>query len=105
MHDTLFYLLNSRYVAKRPTLITTNFHDASPEEVRTAEPTLRREFFVERIGHRLRSRLMEMCLVVRLEGDDFRLSRQKSNRLAVLGSAPDAVEPEQAPRARSRSHA
>jgi DNA replication protein DnaC len=103
MHDTLFYLLNSRYVAKRPTLITTNFHDASAEEVRAAEPNARREFFVERIGHRLRSRLMEMCLVVRIEGDDFRLSRQKANRLAVLGSTQDVAEEGKAPRARSRA--
>jgi DNA replication protein DnaC len=105
MHDTLFYLLNSRYVAKRPTLITTNFHDASPEEVRAAEPTVRREFFVERIGHRLRSRLMEMCLLVRIEGDDFRLSRQKANRMAVLGSSPDTGEAPKASRARSRTQA
>jgi len=25
MNDTLFYILNSRYLARRPTLITTNF--------------------------------------------------------------------------------
>jgi len=83
MNDTLFYILNSRYMAKRPTLITTNYQDVTREEALAADPLRRREFLVERIGQRLRSRLMEMCLVVRLQGSDHRLARQQANQVAL----------------------
>jgi DNA replication protein DnaC len=83
MHDTLFYILNSRYIAKRATLITTNYQDADREAVLAADSLRRKEYLVERIGQRLRSRLMEMCLVIRMEGTDHRQARQASNQ-AVL---------------------
>ena len=83
MNDTLFYILNSRYMAKRPTVITTNFQDVTREEALAADPLRRREFLVERIGQRLRSRLMEMCLVVRMQGSDHRLARQAANQVAL----------------------
>ncbi len=86
MNDTLFYLLNSRYMAKRPTIITTNFQDVTREEALAADPLRRREFLVERIGQRLRSRLMEMCLVVRMQGNDHRLARQAANQVALRRS-------------------
>jgi DNA replication protein DnaC len=85
MNDTLFYILNSRYLAKRATLITTNYQDASREAVLAADPLRRKEFLVERIGQRLRSRLMEMCLVIKVQGDDHRQARQAANRVAVGG--------------------
>jgi DNA replication protein DnaC len=83
MNDTLFYILNSRYMAQRPTLITTNYQDVTREEALAADPLRRREFLVERIGQRLRSRLMEMCLVVRLQGSDHRQARQQANQVAL----------------------
>ena len=83
MNDTLFYILNSRYMAKRPTLITTNYQDVTREEALAADSLRRREFLVERIGQRLRSRLMEMCLVVRVNGSDHRQARQEMNRVAL----------------------
>jgi DNA replication protein DnaC len=83
MNDTLFYILNSRYMAQRPTLITTNYQDVTREEALSADPLRRREFLVERIGQRLRSRLMEMCLVVRLSGTDHRQARQQANQVAL----------------------
>jgi DNA replication protein DnaC len=86
MNDTLFYILNGRYMAKRPTLITTNFQDVDAKAALAADPLRRKEFLVERIGHRLRSRLMEMCLVIRLQGDDHRQARQESNEVAVRRS-------------------
>jgi DNA replication protein DnaC len=85
MNDTLFYILNSRYIAKRATVITTNYQDADKEQVRAADSLRRREFLVERIGQRLRSRLMEMCLVVKMQGPDHRLARQESNKVALRG--------------------
>ena len=47
---------------------------------------MRREYLVDRIGQRLRSRLTEMCLVVRIEGDDFRQNRQQANQVALRRS-------------------
>jgi DNA replication protein DnaC len=76
MNDTLFYILNSRYMAKRPTVITTNFQDVTREKALSADHLRRREYLVERIGQRLRSRLMEMCLVIQVQGGDHRQARQ-----------------------------
>jgi DNA replication protein DnaC len=74
-------------MSKRATLITTNYQDVDRETVLAADPLRRREFLVERIGQRLRSRLMEMCLVVRLESGDYRQARQSSNQAALGGLA------------------
>ena len=101
MNDTLFYILNSRYLARRATIITTNFLDVSPDQAAKADPLLKKEFLVERVGARLRSRLMEMCLVVPIVGHDFRQNGQVGNRNVVLGteatSSPSPI-PEPRPR-------
>jgi DNA replication protein DnaC len=76
MLDTLFFILNSRYLAKRSTLITTNFPDATPESAASDRSNRRAEYLVERIGAPLRSRLMEMCLIIPMDGPDFRQIRQ-----------------------------
>jgi DNA replication protein DnaC len=93
MNDTLFYILNSRYLARRPTLITTNFQDVSGREAASADRMVRREYLVDRIGQRLRSRLAEMCLPVQLDGEDFRENRQQANRSVVLGTTAGRDEP------------
>jgi DNA replication protein DnaC len=85
MVDTLFYILNGRYMAKRSTLITTNFRDAPPEIARKDDSPRRREYLVERIGQPLRSRLMEMSLLIDIGGEDYRQKRLESNRDVVLG--------------------
>lgn len=74
MNDTLFYILNKRYLATRPTLITTNYPDQEPtaREVLEADAVVRREYLVDRIGMRLRSRLLEACAVIRMDGPDRR---------------------------------
>ena len=87
MNDTLFYILNRRYLARRPTLITTNYPDRelSAREIMDADSTVRREYLVDRIGHRLRSRLLEACTVVRLDGPDRRqVALQASNQRLLL---------------------
>jgi DNA replication protein DnaC len=84
MNDTLFYVLNSRYTARRATLVTTNYQDADLDKIRAADPLERREFLVERIGQRLRSRLMEMCLVVPMSGPDWRRVRQDGHTKVVV---------------------
>lgn len=94
MIDTLFYILNNRYMAKRATIITTNFQDVPPDVARRDESLRRKEYLVERIGQPLRSRLMEMCLVIDIAADDYRRVRQASNTEAVLGSVRRAPGPE-----------
>lgn len=86
MNDTLFYILNGRYLGKRATIITTNFQDAPPEAVRSDSTARLREYLVERIGQPLRSRLMEMSLVVSMTANDYRQHRQTANSEMVLGS-------------------
>jgi DNA replication protein DnaC len=83
MNDTLFYLLNSRYTARRPTIVTTNYQDADLEKIKSSDPLVRREYLVERIGQRLRSRLMEMCVPIPMDGPDMRRIQQDVHRHMV----------------------
>jgi DNA replication protein DnaC len=85
MVDTLFYILNSRYLARRSTIITTNFQDVAPDVARKDGSARAREYLVERVGIPLRSRLLEMCLRVDIAADDHRQRIQDSNTRAVVG--------------------
>ena len=87
MLDTLFFVLNSRYMAKRATLITTTFPDVAPETAARNQSLRRREYLVERVGTRVRSRLMEMCVIVEMQGSDWRQNRQAGNQTLVGGPA------------------
>jgi DNA replication protein DnaC len=102
MNDTLFYILNSRYLARRATLITTNFQDVSARDASEADHLIRKEYLVDRIGQRLRSRLTEMCLKVPLDGEDFRERQQLSNRNAIFGTSGHEPDPAPAPGPRRR---
>jgi DNA replication protein DnaC len=76
--DTVSHILNTRYNDKRTTIFTTNFADQPPSgsseesERSRAFRAAREETLGDRIGERMRSRLHEMCKVVKLEGEDFR---------------------------------
>jgi DNA replication protein DnaC len=102
MNDTLFQIINSRYLARRPTVLTTNFRDVPPQQAARADHLERKEFLIDRVGYRLRSRLMEMCLKIQIDGDDFRERKQESHRSAVLGTsqreAPPPPPPPKPPR-------
>jgi len=80
--DTVSHILNTRYNDKRTTIITTNYQDLPPAG---AEPesrvtrTAKEETLGDRIGERMRSRLHEMCRVVRLEGEDFRIKYKSAS--------------------------
>jgi len=52
--------------------------------VSEADGTVRREYLIDRIGLRLRSRLMEACAVIRLEGQDVRQAVQASNQSLLV---------------------
>ena len=85
--DTVSLILNTRYNDNRTTIITTNYPNLAERErlsgnVRSGSPeaakyAAEKETLGDRIGERMRSRLHEMCLIVRMEGADFR-QRAKS---------------------------
>jgi len=83
--DTLFTLVNGRYLARRPTVITTAYEDVDTEVAREADARRRQEFLVERVGQRLRSRLLEMCVFVPTGAPADRDGRRGPARPSTLG--------------------
>lgn len=72
--DLLYYILNSRYTEKRPTLFTTNYRlDRSEVESLDRMPGVApAEMLSSRIPAMLLSRLFEMAQPIELDVDDFR---------------------------------
>jgi DNA replication protein DnaC len=76
--DTVSLILNTRYNNNRTTIITTNYPDDAARdsngnsEFSRAQRAARGETLGDRIGERMRSRLHEMCRIVKMEGADFR---------------------------------
>ena len=71
--DTVAHILNTRYNDRRTTIITTNYANAGPLGTESApRGVMREETLGDRIGERMRSRLQEMCVVVEMQGEDFR---------------------------------
>jgi DNA replication protein DnaC len=71
--DTVAHILNTRYNDRRTTIITTNYANAGPLGMESAtRASMREETLGDRIGERMRSRLQEMCVVVEMQGEDFR---------------------------------
>lgn len=73
--DTVSLILNTRYNDNRTTIISTNFADgpsAKAAGLTGAARASRDETLGDRIGDRMRSRLLEMCRVVEMDGPDFR---------------------------------
>src|SRR5262249_22366534 len=65
VRDTMTQIINTRYNDKKTTVFTSNYQDEpdNPNE----------ETLTDRVGVRLRSRLHEMCKVVNIKGEDYRL--------------------------------
>lgn len=71
--DTVAHILNTRYNDRRTTIITTNYANLGPLAGDTGiRSAAREETLGDRIGERMRSRLQEMCVVVEMQGEDFR---------------------------------
>lgn len=83
-HNTLFEIVNARYLSRRPTLVTTAFEDADREQVLGADPRRRDEFLIERIGQPVRSRLLEMCAFVPMQSQDAREAQREPQRPSTL---------------------
>ena len=73
--DMIEHLLNMRYNDRKTTIITTNLPYASAGVPGSgAKDAMRQETLGDRIGERMLSRLGEMCVVVEMDGPDYRKS-------------------------------
>ena len=81
--DTVSLILNTRYNNNRTTIITTNFEDqpaaGANGPLSMARSAARDETLGDRIGERMRSRLHEMCRILKLDGPDFRQKFRSAN--------------------------
>jgi DNA replication protein DnaC len=68
--DTMAHIINTRYNDRKLTIFTTNYMDGRKSD--------KDETLEDRIGVRLRSRLFEMCRTVKIEGNDFRQTFDKT---------------------------
>jgi DNA replication protein DnaC len=78
--DTVSHVLNTRYNDECTTIITTNYSDQRPggeaqqsNSYSAAARANREETLGDRIGERMRSRLHEMCQIVTMRGEDYRM--------------------------------
>ncbi|MDH4219758.1 MAG: ATP-binding protein [Candidatus Aminicenantes bacterium] len=77
VEETIFYIVNYRYNNKKLTVLTSNYPDHPDDEEDFRVEHFKKgekgeETLVDRIGVRLRSRLYEMCKIVKMEGEDYR---------------------------------
>ncbi len=81
--DTVSLILNTRYNNNRTTIITTNFEDqaaaGASNTFSSVRAAVREETLGDRIGERMRSRLHEMCRIIKLDGLDFRQKFRSAN--------------------------
>jgi DNA replication protein DnaC len=80
VQEKITHIINSRYNDKRVCLFTSNFLE---KPTQAGEETL-----TDRIGVRLRSRLYEMCRLVEIQAEDYRVQiKQAQFRMIGRGSA------------------
>ena len=85
--DTIGHILNKRYNDNRVTLLTTNYLDSAEDEpsgprLRSAERTtaVREDTLTDRLGHRVCSRLYEMCRPIQIFAPDYRRKIRHAGR-------------------------
>ena len=84
--DTVAQILYTRYNDRLTTIITTNYANVPPlgtgegsSALASARAAVREETLGDRIGERMRSRLQEMCVVIEMQGEDFRQSVKRAS--------------------------
>ena len=83
VQETLGLVINARYNARRPTIITTNLQDDND----STNPNS----FMFQVGARTRSRLVEMCEWIQIEGADER-DKDREAAAARSGQWPEAPD-------------
>jgi DNA replication protein DnaC len=87
--ETLHHIINSRYNYKKVTLITTTLvAEGAPARPvgrqPSGEPIPNLDYTLKQLGVTLRSRLYEMCKIVEMSSDDFRMAvKQAGNKFRV----------------------
>ncbi|MGA7850076.1 MAG: ATP-binding protein [Terriglobales bacterium] len=85
--DTVSLLINTRYNQQKAVIVTTNFEDLpaaaalapdEPVDRFKLKSAARRYTLGDRVGERMRSRLHEMCRIIKLNGEDFRQKFRKA---------------------------
>lgn len=98
--EMIEHILNTRYNDCKATIITTNFQNAPPAATTLGGAALAAgtETLGDRIGEPMRSRLQEMCVLIEMEGQDYReqlkrkqLSEEKRHRM--IRRSPILVRP------------
>jgi DNA replication protein DnaC len=86
--ETVGHILNTRYNDKRATVITTNYLDTPAVPSGTLRfpsgqgvSAAREDTLADRVGQRIRSRLMEMCRTVDIVAPDFRERFRQASHL------------------------
>jgi len=72
VRDTLSHIINNRYNERRVTIFTSNLDDETSRTALSDERVREKPNLRAQIGDALRSRLYEMCEVIRLDGEDYR---------------------------------
>lgn len=86
VHETLGLVINARYNARRATIITSNLVDQIDQHHKDFINS-----FMMQLGDRTRSRLLEMCEWVEVQGADIRDTERITNA-AKTGQMPEAPE-------------
>jgi DNA replication protein DnaC len=76
VEETLGLVVNTRYSERRVTVFTTNLHDGNNDDLNSV---------AFKLGLRMRSRLLEMCDWVRMEGQDIREVGPHATSDAIIG--------------------
>lgn len=86
VQETLGLVINTRYNARRPTIVTSNLHDPTD----SSDPNS----FMFQIGARTRSRLLEMCEWIEIQGADFRDKDREAEaaRTGQWSAPPDNIK-------------
>lgn len=92
--DMVEHVLNMRYNDRKTTILTTNLAYAPATLSRgLARDALRQETLGDRIGERMLSRLEEMCVLVQMDGPDYRKSLQGRATFAPPAARRTATRP------------
>jgi len=83
VHETLGLVINTRYNARRTTIVTSNLVDAIDQNHKDFINS-----FMMQLGVRTRSRLLEMCEWVEVQGADIR-DVEKVTEAAKTGQMPE----------------
>ncbi len=80
VEDTVASIITHRCNHRRPLIATTNLYDEAVGDTRERDLDLKTKYFLEeRIGIRARSRLFEMCRVIRIpDMEDYRIQNMKT---------------------------